>query len=137
MYPEKDVLADRGTRLGAALIDSFAFIVPFGIMVAGDVNTTSALTGLGGLGVIALVIAQIYFLTVSGQTIGKKALNIRIIKRDTGENGGFVTNVLLRGIVNSLLGTVPLYYTVDTLFIFKDDRRCIHDLIANTKVVKV
>ena len=39
-------------------------------------------------------------LSRDGQTLGKKALGIRIVKRDTGHNGGFVTNVLLRAVLN-------------------------------------
>ena len=72
-----------------------------------------------------------------GQTLGKKALRIRIVKMDTGENGGFVPNVLLRLIVNGLLGIIPLYGLVDILFIFRGDRPCIHDMIAGTQVVEV
>ena len=60
--------------------------------------------------------------------MGKKALRIRIVKMDTGENGGFVPNVLLRLIVNGL---------VEILFIFRGDRCCIHDMIAGTQAVEV
>ena len=74
-------------------------------------------------------------LTKDGQTLGKHVLGIRIVKRDTGENGGFVRNVLLRFIFNRLLGIIPLYGLVDILFIFRGDRRCIHDMIAGTQVV--
>ena len=31
---------------------------------------------------------------------GKKVLGIRIVRIDTGQNGGFVTNVLLRTVLN-------------------------------------
>ena len=61
--------------------------------------------------------------------------HIRIVKVDTGENGGFVTNVLVRTILNGLIGIIPLYGLIDILFIFRGDKRCIHDLIAGTKVV--
>ena len=72
-----------------------------------------------------------------GQTLGKKALRIRIVKIDTGENGGFVPNVLLRLIVDGLLGIIPLYGLADILFIVRDDRRCIHGMIEGTQVVEV
>ena len=67
--------------------------------------------------------------------MGKKALGIRIVKMNTGKNCGFVPNVLLRLIVNGLIGISPFYGLVDILFIFRSDRRCIHDLIAGTQVV--
>ena len=73
---------------------------------------------------------------MNGQTIGKKALKVRIVKADTGLNGGFVPNVLLRAIVNGFFGTVPFYSLVDVLLIFRDDRRCIHDLVTGTRVVQ-
>ena len=72
-----------------------------------------------------------------GQTLGKKVLRIRIVKMDTGENGGFVPNVLLRTVVNILLIIIPFYVVVDILFIFRGDRRCIHDMMAGTHVVNV
>jgi len=47
------------------------------------------------------------------------------------------TNVLLRSWVNGLIGlVVPFYGLVDILFIFGSERRCLHDLIAGTVVVK-
>ena len=65
-----------------------------------------------------------------------KAVDIKIVKYDTGKNGGFVTNVLLRAIVNGIIGIIPFYGLVDILFIFGEERRCIHDLIAGTRVVE-
>lgn len=137
MYTSDMRLADIGTRFLAALIDSLATAVPYTILViGGQGQEASLLTLLGFLLLLALVGVQIYLLTVSGQTIGKKALNIKIVKADTGENGGFVTNFLLRSLVNALIGIVPLYGLVDVLFIFRDDRRCVHDLLAGTVVIK-
>ncbi len=75
-------------------------------------------------------------LTRDGQTLGKKALKIRIVVYRTGENGGFVPNVLLRTLVNGfLVGVLPPYDIVDVLFVFRSDRRCIHDFLAGTVVV--
>jgi uncharacterized RDD family membrane protein YckC len=48
--------------------------------------------------------------------------------------------VLIRGIVNWIIGAVPmfggLYSIADVLFIFGKDRRCLHDLLAGTRVVQ-
>jgi hypothetical protein len=38
--------------------------------------------------------------------------------------------------VNGLLGIIPLYGIIDLLFIFGQRRQCIHDLIADTIVIK-
>ena len=91
---------------------------------------------LVGIACLALVILQLVFLAKDGQSLGKKVLKIRIVKYDTGKNGGFVTNVLLRTWLNGLISIVPFYGLVDTLFIFREDKRCIHDLLAGTSVVK-
>jgi len=44
-------------------------------------------------------------------------------------------------LVPGILGAVPMIGNVFTIvnycFIFRADRRCLHDLIAGTKVVKV
>ncbi|MCH8350935.1 MAG: RDD family protein [Chloroflexi bacterium] len=129
-------LADRGSRLGAAIIDGIIFLVA--VVLLAVLGPALAVIGsvLGGLGFIAIIIYQMVLLTKDGQTLGKKALGIRIVKRDTGENGGFVPNVLLRLFVNGLLGFIPFYGLLDILLIFRGDRRCIHDMIAGTQVVK-
>lgn len=54
----------------------------------------------------------------------------------TGLNDGFATNVALRAWFKALLTIVPFYVLVDVLLIFREDKRCGHDLIAGTKVVK-
>ena len=121
------ILASRTSRLGATLIDSViagaAFLVVY-------FSPTTFLILL-----LAVLTVQAVLLTRDGQSLGKKALNIRIVVYHTGENGGFVPNVLLRGLVNGLLGFIPFYGPVDIMFIFRNDRRCIHDLIAGTVVV--
>ena len=58
------------------------------------------------------------------------------VGNDSEANGGFVSNVLLRVIVNTVLSLIPFYTLVDILLIFREDRRCIHDMIAGTKVVQ-
>ena len=90
--------------------------------------------------VLAYAGYQIYLLTTQGQTIGKRFMGVRIILVKDETNGGFVINVLLRGILTAALSVIPLvgvlYALTDIGFIFRDDRRCIHDHIAGTRVVK-
>jgi len=83
-----------------------------------------------------VVLVQGGFLVARGQTIGKKLVNIQIVRSKDGQNGGFVSNVLLRAIVNSFISLIPLYLLIDTLFIFSDTKRCLHDRLAGTIVVK-
>jgi uncharacterized RDD family membrane protein YckC len=123
-------LAPRGTRLVAALIDSAIAMVIYLVAIAADMPAILV------VGLLALAAYQIYLLSVFGQTIGKRAMNVRIVTNDREANGGFVTNVLLRTVLNSIIAIVPFYALVDILFIFRNDQRCIHDLIAGTKVIK-
>ena len=129
--------ASLSARLAAFCIDvtfGVAAYIP-GIAIGGPVVTqTTAL--LGGLLFILLVTVQTVILTRSGQTLGKRTVKIRIVCMDTGENGGFVTNVLKRTVVNWILSMIPFYSLVDTAFIFRLDRRCVHDHIAGTRVVE-
>jgi uncharacterized RDD family membrane protein YckC len=123
-------MASRVSRLLAAIVDSAAFLVVY--LIACGLNEPTLFL----LGLFCLAVVQIYFLTTRGQTIGKIVLHVKIVKVDVETNGGFVTNVLLRSILNAILGFIPLYALVDALFIFRQDRRCIHDMIAGTKVVQ-
>lgn len=141
-------LGGRGVRLLAQIIDfltSCLVMLPGGallLMGGGSRSGVISLAGMGliGLGVVILFVIQIYLLTTCGQTIGKKLMNVRIVVFDDETNPGFVKAFLLRVFVNGLIGAVPflgyIYFLVDICFIFRDDRRCIHDLLAGTKVVK-
>ncbi len=128
-YAKSTELASRGSRLLAAIVDSAAFLVIYAAFLLNSMT-------LFMVGICALIAIQIYFLSSRGQTVGKMVMNIKIVKIDGNKNGGFGTNVLMRAIVNGILGLIPLYSLVDVLFIFREDRRCIHDLIAGTQVVE-
>jgi uncharacterized RDD family membrane protein YckC len=149
-------LASLGKRLGAFLLDALVGMIVFGVpyvvlmmeLSAGDKSgqppdfTPTAIGALvflvlGGLG---LLIINLVLLTTRGQSLGKMWLGIRIVGHPDAELPGFVKAVLLRAFVNGLIGAVPclgpLYSIVDGCFVFRDDRRCIHDLIAGTQVIE-
>ena len=140
------ILASRMKRLFARLLD-----VVFGVIAAlipgfvltflsgGNFDPEPFLLG-AVVGIISFVIYQWYLLATTAQTIGKKYLKIKIVKND-GEKAGFFVNVVLREWVMALIGIFPaiggIIQLVDILFIFRDDRKCIHDLIAGTVVISV
>jgi uncharacterized RDD family membrane protein YckC len=93
---------------------------------------------LAALGFVGLTIYNVVLLTKQGQTIAKKWLGIRIVTHPDGQNPGFVKAFLLRSFVNAIIAqVVPLYGIVDVCFIFREDQRCLHDLIGETVVVQV
>ncbi len=153
-------LASLGQRLGAVLLDVVVFLpayIPiFMSFAAGaaaaaaanggdlsdlrDIQPNFLLLGLGGGLALALVVVNIVMLAKRGQTIGKRIVGIRIVGAENDENPGWVKTIILRAVVNGFIGAVPLigsfYALADILFIFRQDRRCIHDLLAGTRVVQ-
>ncbi len=86
-----------------------------------------------------LLLIQLTLLTLRGQSVGKLLIGLRIVRLD-GSAPGFVHAFVLRSCAPFLLEQVPLFglifWVVDTCFVFRADRRCVHDLIAGTVVVK-
>lgn len=142
-------LADRGTRFVAKLLDGFigmAITMPLMLLTGywGRAMEQQAgamemiLFTLGGFVVYYLIHG--YLLANKGQTVGKMLMGIRIEDYNTGQLIPMGRMVGLRDLPVMLLSVVPilnLLGIVDTLFIFRKDRRCVHDLIGKTKVVKV
>jgi len=91
------------------------------------------------LGMLGLFIYQWVLISRTGQSLGKKWTGIRIELVD-GNRIGFASGVVLRNWVPKLMGVLPylgfLFQLADILFIFRQDRRCIHDHIAGTRVVR-
>lgn len=88
-----------------------------------------------------LVIIQATLLSLRSQSVGNILLRTRIVRVSDGEPGGFLRAFLLRGALARVLRQVPfvggLFWLVDICFIFREDKRCLHDLIAGTKVVNI
>lgn len=70
-----------------------------------------------------------------GQSIGKFVCFIRIVTIH-GRTPGFIQGVLLRNWLRNLLGFIPFFAIIDCALIFGEQRRCIHDYIAGTRVVE-
>ena len=123
-------LAERGTRLLAALIDSAALITIIALAAAS--GPTAVL-----LSMLTYILLQGYLLSVEGQTIGKSLMKIKIVREEDGSNPGFYHAVFLRYFLPMLMSMVPLLGLIDILYIFREDRRCIHDHLADTIVIDV
>lgn len=139
-------LASRGKRLGGAILDSLFYMgaaAPgfiFMIVNSDSNNDELALIGMGIMlaGLLVVGIVNWVMISTSGQSIAKRILGMRILMLETGQLPGFVNGVLLRIWVPALVNQAcSLFGLVDALWIFNEERRCIHDLIARTVVVDV
>ena len=134
-------IASRLDRWYAFMIDnSLALLLSLpAILIAYIINSYNLFVFLFCLTIATNLAIQAYFLSSAGQTIGKKIIEVKIVRLGTGRNGGFVTNVLLRSIVGAYLpgAVLPVYPLIDAAFLFRDDKRAVHDLIAGTAVVEV
>ena len=83
-------------------------------------------------------VINLVLLARNGQTIGKKALGIKIV-RDNRQTAGLGRIFVLRMIAPAVLGVIPIigffFGLANVLCIFREDRRCIHDFMADTVVV--
>lgn len=143
-------LAGRWARLGSSMIDgllSMLVILPlqwnFGVFdgfpkIKPLAPTDTALWGIGGFALWLAIHG--YFLATRSQTVGKRLVGIQIVNISDGQRAPFGKLVLMRYLPVSLIAHIPIVggilNLVDVLFIFRDDRRCVHDLIAGTRVVE-
>lgn len=144
-------LAQRTTRLGAFVVD---VVIEYWVMVLGFVvavvvggsrgpsDEVMAIAMLGGGGWLLLVKCFQWFrLATRGQTIGKGLFGIKLVKND-GSEVDFVSAVVLRnwilGIAQSCLSYFGFcVFLLDSLIIFSEDQRTLHDHIASTRVIEV
>jgi uncharacterized RDD family membrane protein YckC len=94
---------------------------------------------LGVAGALIVLIVDLILLARNGQTIGKKLLGIKVVRVD-GSPVTLFRVFFLRYVVNTLITMIPLlgsiYALADSLMIFGEKRRMIHDRIADTIVIK-
>ena len=160
------IVATRMQRFLAVLVDiSPGFVIGLvGVVMAftmipgllsGNFNPATASIATFGLfftviGVASLgwLIWNIVLLYRYGQTVGKKALGIRVVRMD-GSRVSFARFFFLRwlamavigGIVGGICGALRIPFVgnlvgiADILFIFGPACRCLHDYVADTQVV--
>ena len=147
-------LASLGARLAGALLDILTFMLGvflcflvFGVgfgslsMIAGG----SGLQALAFLGVAAALSAaifgvlQIVLLLRRGQTVGKIIVGTRIVRPDGSKPSA--GRLLLRYLVPGFMSLIPfvgkLLQLINILMIFRESRRCLHDDMVDTIVIKV
>ncbi len=153
-YGEVLEAADRSTRLAAVILDGLIGGGLVGLLAAiaiPAVLTARRNGGDGGvvlmllpllffLGLIGIFVWNLVWLHKYGQTVGKRIMKVRIVRNDASRAGlsrTFLLRMLVPGFIGAIPFVGPLFTLVDICFIFRDDRRCLHDLVADTVVVKV
>jgi uncharacterized RDD family membrane protein YckC len=143
--------ATRGQRLGAAMLDNLIIvlcvvpIVLFGIAYNRDHAAVQewgtagiVLVFLGLILLLGIFVYNCILLSRNGQTIGKRLLKIKIVRAD-GTPVTLSRVIFLRWLPLVLLGMIPfigrVVGLVDALLIFRAERRCLHDNIADTIVI--
>jgi len=149
-------LAERGTRLVAKMLDGLmaaALMLPAIVTaVQSDIYrggyslaffrsfVGTAVGMVSGAAWLGLLVFQAYLIATTGQSLGKRWMRIKIVRLDD-RPVNFATGVLLRHWLFVLLQYIPAVGSIigsfDLLFIFRRDRRCIHDFVAGTKVVQL
>lgn len=155
-------LAGRGTRFAAKVVDEFISILCVlpGCSMLGFSFVRNVITSGGNvdldpesfarmffgmavlvIGLLAISIVQIVLLSMRGQTIAKIIFGIRIVGVRDNQKAGFLRAWFLRSFVPGVITMIPtigfIFSLIDACFIFGAHRRCVHDYIAGTKVVKV
>jgi uncharacterized RDD family membrane protein YckC len=147
-------LAGRGQRLAAKLLDGLAemilltpIAIYLGIGAHFEAITAEELTNfpltfilqLALAGFVVHLLLHSYLLYFYGQTIGKRIMGIAIVNNNN-KVPGYNRIIGLRYLPFYLVSQIPGLSTlalVDVLFIFRGDRRCLHDMLAGTRVIDV
>ncbi len=134
------VLASRGRRLLAAVIDYSLYGVVLAmtlVMTWGDETIARKVLVALALGATAAVNCGLH--GVIDQTVGKRLAGIYVAGSDARRPRA-LRMLLLRGALFHALLMVPsigiLLWSIDVLMIFGRERRCLHDRVAKTVVLR-
>ena len=137
--------------MGGAVLDGLiALAINFPVMFAagifaqiveGKTMTTGQIIFFFFFGLAVFLAVNGYLLAKHGQTVGKWIVGTQIVDKDTGQILPLGKVFGLRYLPISIVSQIPvlggLLCSVEVLFIFREDKRCVHDLIAGTRVVDV
>lgn len=146
-------LATLGERFLGALIDGvvamivaipllFLFLPLIGLRFGDAGLRTNIGFILGGMIISMIVFVAIhgYLLATRGQTVGKFVMETQIASDETGQKLPAANVIGLRYFIMMVLYNIPylggLISLANALFIFRESRKCIHDEIAKTIVIK-
>ena len=89
------------------------------------------------LSFFSVIFIQARLLVRDGQTIGKKIIGIKIINAFNLGKVKLINIIFIRWIFFEILSFLPfgtIIVLADVVFIFRKDRRCLHDMLSGTVV---
>lgn len=142
--PLQPELAERSQRFFAAMLDGLLLMGIYVMLLSSDDPMATVDSQQMVMEQVAMIMVYFaingYLLIRYGQSIGKRLLNIRIVDI-SGKPATFTQIIGIRELLFMGLTSLPtmglLIAVIDVLLIFKQDRRCMHDLFAGTKVIRV
>jgi uncharacterized RDD family membrane protein YckC len=157
--PQGVVLASWWSRAGAALIDSVVIAVVFVAAFVAFMGLESLVDGESGAGAVWLAIgllligvlaafsaavlyAPVMLAHTNGQTLGKMALGIRVIRTSGGTidfGYAFLREVLVKALAVGVAGsaTFGIAQVADLLWpLWDHQNRALHDMVAQSRVVR-
>lgn len=145
------VLATRTSRLIASLLD-FALLmaVLLPVLFLSFPETLASFNEetddfqeavlVLALGLAIFLLLNAYTLQTRGQSLGKIILKIKIVDVSGSKASAlqiFVARLIPFWVIGKIPGPFWLFDIINPMLIFRNDRRCLHDIIAKTKVVIV
>jgi uncharacterized RDD family membrane protein YckC len=141
--------ADLFERFLAKCIDYFLqLVVPIGValllalttsqLVENERTAMAVYTTTLLVLIIAIAVVQWILIANGGQSIGKRFMRIRLANRHNDKIPDFAQSVIIRlWLVNLINVVFPVFYLINVCLIFFEDRRCVHDIMAGTRVIRV
>jgi uncharacterized RDD family membrane protein YckC len=157
--PQGVVLASWGSRAGAALIDAVVIAAVFAAALVAFLGLLSLVDGGSGAGTVWLVVvllfggalaafsaavlyAPVMLAHTNGQTLGKMALGIRVIRTSGGPidfGYAFLREVVVKALAVGVAGsaTFGIAQFADLLWpLWDDQNRALHDMVAQSRVIR-
>ena len=142
-------LASRMQRLAAAMLDDFLAalaLIPlmsyyglFSYFEQGKVIPLGIIININLYAFAMFLLMHGFLLYNYGQTIGKRIIGIAVATYDF-QVPEFNRMIALRYVPFRVAGLIPglnILPIINVLFIFRQDRRCLHDMLASTQVIYV
>jgi uncharacterized RDD family membrane protein YckC len=142
-------LATIGRRFAALWLDGiivgvplvivvFVLLVPLGLVDEPE-GPSPLLFIYNGITTVLLLGSYILYeglmLGAGGQTVGKRVMSIKVVTLDGSEISR--GQAWTRAVIRQVLSFVPCLGLVDYLVAFGQERSCVHDIVAKTRVVNV